>query len=64
MCWPQTGIEVVQSGIKGKYEIKVNELNEESRAVACLGRRIRWSEEWIDIEADPKHVGILLGMGS
>ena len=25
-----------------------------------LGRRIRWSEEGIQIEADPKHVGILL----
>ena len=49
-----------RQALKEKYEIKVNELNKEKREVAFLGRRIRWTEEGIDIEADPKHVGILL----
>ena len=57
---PRQALRWFSQALKEKYEIKVNELNEEKREVAFLGRRIRWSEEGINIEADPKHVGILL----
>ena len=45
---PRQALRWFSQAIKDKYEIKVNELSEENREVAFLGRRIRWSEEGID----------------
>ena len=43
-----------------KYEIKTNLPDEDHNEVAFLGRKIRWTQEGIEVEADTKHVDILL----
>ena len=57
---PKQSLRWFSLALEEKYEIKVNEFNEEKKEVIFLGRRISWSEEGVSIEADPKHVVILL----
>ena len=49
-----------KEAVERKYEIKANMLDEQHREVTFLGRKIRWTEDGIEIEADTKHVEILL----
>lgn len=46
-----------------EYELKMNKVGPQhchSREGCFLGRIIRWSDDGLEIEGDPKHVGIML----
>ena len=49
-----------RTALREKYDIKSRILNAENKEVTFLGRRVTWKDEGIEIEADPKHVEILL----
>ena len=51
---------MVWSGTENQVRDKLNQLDEDHKEVTFLGRKIRWTEEGIEVEADPKHVDILL----
>ena len=56
----ESALRWFHSALKEKYDVKANVLNEVNKEVVFLGRGIRWTKEGIEVEADPKHVGILL----
>ena len=57
---PKQSLRWFSRVLEEKYEIKINEFNEEKKEVTFLGRRISWAKEGVSIEADPKHVVTLL----
>ena len=57
---PKQSLRWFKEEVERKYEIKANMLDEDHREVTFLGRKIRWTEDGIEVEADTKHVEILL----
>ena len=53
-------LEWFKASLQDKYEIKSKLLNERSREVGFLERKIVWTDTGIELEADSKHVDILL----
>ena len=49
-----------RDSLQKKYEIKSNILNAGNKTVTFLGRKVTWTDEGIEFEADDKHVEILL----
>ena len=46
--------------LQEKYEIKAQILSRGNNTVSFLGRKVTWAESGLEIEADKKHVQILL----
>ena len=61
LCIGRVGeLEWFRDNLKRRYEIKSQILNAGSPTVSFLGRRITWTDQGLEVEADPKHVDILL----
>ena len=57
------GVDWLENKVKQKFELTTETLGGEkgeSKEVSFLGRRIRWKENGIEIEGDPKHAEILI----
>ena len=53
-------LEWFKAALQKKYDIKSKLLNGRNREVTFLARKIVWTDNGIEMEADSKHVDILL----
>ena len=63
LCGPRWALDEARRGIEAQYEIKSQVIGpdgDEAREGRFLGRCIRWTNEGLQYEADPKHAQTLL----